>query len=93
MASSGLNRPAHPALVSEAGFIAAQDVIAARSPAPRAALAAPGNRRYLLAGLLTLARLPPCQEKAGYGVLPCPRASAPKYQCVLSGEFAVGGRS
>ena len=46
------NRPAHPALVSEAGFIAAQDINAARGPAPRAALAAPGNRRYLLAGLL-----------------------------------------
>ena len=45
-------RPAHPALVSEADFIAAQDISAARGPAPRAALAAPGNRRYLLAGLL-----------------------------------------
>ena len=45
-------RPAHPALVSEADFIAAQDINAARGPAPRAALAAPGNRRYLLAGLL-----------------------------------------
>ena len=28
------NRPAHPALVSEAGFIAAQDISAARGPAP-----------------------------------------------------------
>jgi site-specific DNA recombinase len=46
------NRPAHPALVSDAGFIAAQDINAARGPAPRAAVAAPGNRRYLLAGLL-----------------------------------------
>src|SRR5216683_2832452 len=47
-------RPAHPALVSEAGFIAAQDVNAARGPAPQAAPAAPGKRRYLLAGLLGL---------------------------------------
>ena len=28
------NRPAHPALVSEAGFVAAQDINAARGPAP-----------------------------------------------------------
>jgi hypothetical protein len=45
-------RPAHPALVSEAGFIAAQDISAARGPAPAIAPAAPGTRRYLLAGLL-----------------------------------------
>jgi site-specific DNA recombinase len=45
-------RPAHPALVSEAGFIAAQDIQAARGPASRTALAAPPQRRYLLAGLL-----------------------------------------
>ena len=46
------NRPAHPALVSEAGFIAAQDISAARGPAPKAGPAAPHKRRYLLAGLL-----------------------------------------
>jgi hypothetical protein len=45
------DRPAHPALVSEADFIAAQDVSAARGPAPAIA-PAPGTRRYLLAGLL-----------------------------------------
>ena len=45
-------RPAHPALVSEADFIAAQDISAARGPAPVIAPAAPGTRRYLLAGLL-----------------------------------------
>ena len=45
-------RPAHPALVSEADFIAAQDINAARGPAPRTALAAPPERHYLLAGLL-----------------------------------------
>jgi site-specific DNA recombinase len=43
------NRPAHPALVSEAGFIAAQDINASRGPAPQDALVL---RRYLLAGLL-----------------------------------------
>jgi len=48
--------PAHPALVSEADFIAAQDINAARGPAPRAALAAPDKRRYLLAGLLACGR-------------------------------------
>jgi site-specific DNA recombinase len=45
-------RPAHPALVSEADFIAAQDISAARGPAPTARPAAPRKRRYLLAGLL-----------------------------------------
>ena len=39
-------RPAHPALVSEADFIAAQDITAGRGPA------GPAARRYLLAGLL-----------------------------------------
>ena len=43
------DRPAHPALVSEADFIAAQDVNAARGPVPQDA---PVLRRYLLAGLL-----------------------------------------
>jgi hypothetical protein len=43
------DRPAHPALVSEADFIAAQDISAARGPAPQGE---PVLRRYLLAGLL-----------------------------------------
>ena len=43
------NRPAHPALVSEADFIAGQDINAARGPAPQDG---PVLRRYLLAGLL-----------------------------------------
>jgi hypothetical protein len=43
------DRPAHPALVSEAGFIAAQDVNAARGPGPQDG---PVLRRYQLAGLL-----------------------------------------
>ena len=42
--------PAHPALVSEADFIAAQDVTAPRGPA------GPAARRYLLAGLLACGR-------------------------------------
>jgi site-specific DNA recombinase len=43
------NRPAHPALVSEDDFVAAQDISAAREPVPQDA---PVLRRYLLAGLL-----------------------------------------
>jgi DNA invertase Pin-like site-specific DNA recombinase len=46
------NRPAHPALVSEDDFVAAQDVSAARGPAPRGDVGIPERRRYLLAGLL-----------------------------------------
>jgi hypothetical protein len=42
--------PAHPALVSEEDFIAAQDATAPRGPAGQAA------RRYLLAGLLACGR-------------------------------------
>jgi len=42
--------PAHPALVSEADFIAAQDAAAPRGPA------GPAARRYLLAGLLACGR-------------------------------------
>ena len=44
------SRPAHPALVSEDNFVAAQDINAARGPAPQGK---PVLRRYLLAGLLT----------------------------------------
>jgi site-specific DNA recombinase len=43
-------RPAHPALVSEADFTAAQDATAPRGPA------GPAVRRYLLAGLLACGR-------------------------------------
>jgi hypothetical protein len=42
--------PAHPALVSEADFIAAQDASAPRGPA------GPATRRYLLAGLMACGR-------------------------------------
>jgi DNA invertase Pin-like site-specific DNA recombinase len=47
------NKPAHAALVSEDDFIAAQDVRAARGPAPSGDSGGPQRRRYLLAGLLT----------------------------------------
>jgi site-specific DNA recombinase len=43
-------RPAHPALVSEADYVAAQDASAPRGPA------GPAARRYLLAGLLRCGR-------------------------------------
>jgi hypothetical protein len=43
------NRPAHPALVSEDDFVAAQDINAAREPVPQVR---PVLRQYLLAGLL-----------------------------------------
>jgi site-specific DNA recombinase len=45
-------KSAHAALVSEADFIAAQDISAARGPAPGGRLTAPPKRCYLLAGLL-----------------------------------------
>ncbi len=45
-------RPAHQALVSEADYIAAQEIGAARGPSPRDDMSAPRKRRYLLAGLL-----------------------------------------
>jgi len=48
--------PAHAALVSEADFIAAQAVNAARDHAPEVGLAAPVRRRYQLAGLLACGR-------------------------------------
>jgi hypothetical protein len=43
-------RPAHPAIISEAEYIAAQDATAPRGPA------GPATRRYLLAGLLACER-------------------------------------
>jgi hypothetical protein len=47
-------RLAHLPLVSEGDFVAAQQIRAARGPAPRdGSPAAPDARRYLLAGLLT----------------------------------------
>jgi hypothetical protein len=45
-------RPAHPALVSEADYIAAQGIAAIPGPAPDGDPDAPRQQRYLLAGLL-----------------------------------------
>ena len=66
--------PAHPALVSEADFIAAQDATAPRGPA------GPPARRYLLAGLLACGRCGRCaagislvQRQARLPVAPRPR--------------------
>src|SRR6202158_411147 len=68
--------PAHAALVSEADFIAAQDVTALRGPA------GPAVRRYLLAGLLACGRCGRRLESCWcYGRAParggagCPRAA------------------
>ena len=44
------SRPAHPALISEADYVAAQDMTAPRGPA------GPATRLYLLAGLLACGR-------------------------------------
>ena len=44
--------PAHPALISVTDFIAAQDINAARGPAPRDDVSMLESRRYLLSGLL-----------------------------------------
>ena len=46
------HKPAHQALVSEADYIAAQDVNAARGPSPQTSPGGLEQRRYLLAGLL-----------------------------------------
>jgi site-specific DNA recombinase len=59
---------AHPALVSEADFIAAQDATAPRGPA------GPATRRYLLAGLLACGRCGRRLESAWSN-------SKPAYRC------------
>jgi site-specific DNA recombinase len=60
--------PAHPALVSEADFLAAQDATAPRGPAD------PATRRYLLAGLLACGRCGQRLESAWYN-------GKPVYRC------------
>jgi DNA invertase Pin-like site-specific DNA recombinase len=64
-------RPAHEALVSEADFIAAQDIHASRGPSPRGDLAGPVKRRYLLSGLLV------CEYASGGWNQRGPTASPP----------------
>jgi site-specific DNA recombinase len=58
------NRPAHEALVSEADFIAAQDINVARGPSPRTGPAGPEKRRYLLSGLLVCGKCERRMESA-----------------------------
>ncbi len=76
--------PAHPALVSEADFIAAQDATAPRGPA------GPAIRRYLLAGLLACGRCgrrlesawsngrPAYRCRHGHTSAACPESGRPK---------------
>ena len=64
-------RPAHEALVSEADFIAAQDIHATRGPSPRTDLPGPEKRRYLLSGLLVCGTCERRTESA------CPTANPP----------------
>src|SRR6266487_652031 len=76
--------PAHPALVSEADFITAQDIGAPRGPAGQA------TRRYLLAGLLACGRCgrrlesawsngkPAYRCRHGHASATCPDPGRPK---------------
>jgi site-specific DNA recombinase len=77
--------PTHPALVSEADFIAVQDVSAARGPAPTAGLTAPRQRRYLLAGLLVCGGCGRRMESAWSN-------GKPAYRC-RHGHTTAAGRS
>ncbi len=69
-----LRPPGAPGLVSEADFIAAQDINAARGPAPRGDLAGPDRRRYLLAGLLACGMCGRRMESAWFN-------GKPAYRC------------
>ena len=62
------SRPAHPALVSEADFIAVQQMSAPRGPA------GPAARQYLLAGLICCGTCGPRLESSW---VECP----PAYRC------------
>jgi site-specific DNA recombinase len=87
------NRPAHPALVSEAGFIAAQDITAGRGPA------GPAARRYLLAGLLACGQCgrrlesswsngrPAYRCRHGYASATNPQPGRPKNACVREDQI------
>jgi site-specific DNA recombinase len=70
-------KPAHPALVSEADFIAAQGISAARGPSPESDLAGPQRRRYLLGGLLTCGTCGRRMESAWSNGKPAYRRPAP----------------
>ena len=76
------SRPAHPALVGEDDFVAAQGISATRGPVPQAELVL---RRYLLAGLLACGvcgrrmnqRGPAASRRTGAGIAVPARAIAP----------------
>lgn len=73
-------KPSHRALVSEADFITAQDVQAARGPAARTGPGGPGKRRYLLAGLLTCGVCGRLMESAWSNGKPLPVPSRPHHR-------------
>jgi site-specific DNA recombinase len=80
-------RPAHSRLVSEAEFIAAQEMRAARGPAPRdGSTAGQGGRRYLLAGLLTCGT-------CGRRMEPAWSNGKAAYRCRHGHTSATGARS
>ena len=72
-------RPAHPAIISEADYIAAQDASTPRGPA------GPATRRYLLAGLLACGRCGRRLESAWSN-------GKPAYRCRHGYTGATGSR-
>ncbi|HXT93953.1 MAG TPA: recombinase family protein [Trebonia sp.] len=78
------NQPAHQALVSEADYIAAQDVSAARGLAPRGEVSPPERRRYLLAGIIVCGTCGRRMESA------CAVSISPCADCVR-GQSCVRG--
>jgi len=92
------HKPAHPPLVSETDFIAAQDINAARRPAPGIGLTAPQKRCYFLAGLLICGGCGRKMESAWSNGKPewwqsCSRLTPPGYRgslgvhgCVSAGQ-------
>ena len=71
------NQPAHPALVSEADFIAAQDATAPRGPAGPAAAAVPAGRAAGLRDLRAAAGIGLVQRQARLPVPPRPHQRHP----------------
>ncbi len=91
-------RLAHPAIVSEADYIAAQDASASRG------LAGPATRRYLLAGLLRCGRCgrrlesawsngkPAYRCRQGHTGATRPDPGQPKNHSILRAPARLGGR-
>ena len=73
-------RPAHPAIISEADYVAAQEASAPRGPA------GPATRRYLLAGLLRCGRCGRRLESAWSN-------GKPAYRCRHGYTSAIGADS